>query len=305
MTSSRIFISYSRADMSQVDWLERLRLYLSQARRIDGLDVWDDSRLEVGTRWKDEIEHALESSSAAVLLVGPGFLGSSFVNEVELPRILERNKKRGIGFFPVVVGYCQYARSSLSPYQSFNDPEVPLEKLPEPEQNRWLNKVATAVSEHVRSQPGAMQSRSSVWSSDALHELVMALQKTRTAFRAQVKRSDELVAQMRRRLGIEGDFQYERFFVRYFQQMDDDDQFLFQQIRAITQGPMRDGKRGSPGNSRASPAVARPLPTPCGTSTASGVLVKQIRSGVQRAPRHVSCVRGSRGRCGLSSRASR
>lgn len=93
--AATLFISYSRADMQETDWLERLRMYLTPFRRAGALDVWDDSRIATGTLWKEEIARALDSAAAAVLLVGPGFLASDFVMEIELPALL--NSAKGIG----------------------------------------------------------------------------------------------------------------------------------------------------------------------------------------------------------------
>lgn len=242
MSAEQLFISYAHADMRPENWLARLQLYLSQARRSDGIDFWDDSRLKPGSRWQDEIERALGDATAAVLLIGPAFLGSSFINDVELPRILEGRRTKGTGVFPLIVGYCGYASSPLAPYQSVNDLNAPLESLTTAEQNKVLNSVAIAVAGHVRShEPRRVRVPTSSAPRDGLRELVEALRKTRTAFRAQIKRRDELHTQMQHRLGISEVLQYERFFVRVFPQMNEDDTFLFEQIRAMTEGPLRDG----------------------------------------------------------------
>lgn len=47
--ATSLFISYSRADMQDTDWLARLRMYLTPFRRSGAIDVWDDSRIAPGS----------------------------------------------------------------------------------------------------------------------------------------------------------------------------------------------------------------------------------------------------------------
>ena len=72
------------------DWLERLQTMMSPFLRKDELEVWDDTRLEAGNRWLDEIRAALASCKVAVLLVSKEFLASELVIQEELPVILTR-----------------------------------------------------------------------------------------------------------------------------------------------------------------------------------------------------------------------
>lgn len=57
---------------------------------------------------------------------------------------------------------------------------------------------------------------------------------TYTAFMAQLKRRNELVALLEKRLGITRQEQYEKFFVRYWPQMNKEERFVCAQSRAIT-----------------------------------------------------------------------
>ena len=72
-------------------------------------------------------------------------------------------------------------------------------------------------------------------------DLVNALQKlseyqdnTYTAFVAQVNRRNELVEMVKTRLGVEKNQQYEKFFAQYFPQFNQQEQFVCEQMRAIT-----------------------------------------------------------------------
>ena len=185
--AATLFISYSRADMQDTDWLARLRMYLTPFRRGGALDVWDDSRIATGTLWKEEIARALDSAAAAVLLVGPGFLASDFVMEHELPALLNSAKVRGVALFPLIVGFCGYDASDLHPYQAHNSPEHPLESLTRSEQNRILNALAIAIDQSLRS--GASQRGEPPSGAQDPYETMQEIQRhladTHTAFVAQ------------------------------------------------------------------------------------------------------------------------
>src|SRR5205085_1058820 len=150
--AATLFISYSRADTEETDWLARLKMYLTPFRRSGALDVWDDSRIPSGSSWKEEIALALDKAMAAVLLVGPGFLASDFVVNDELPVLLKSAKSRGLGLFTLVIGFCSYSQSESHVYQAFNAPEHPLESLARSEQNRILNALAIAIDKAHRTE---------------------------------------------------------------------------------------------------------------------------------------------------------
>jgi hypothetical protein len=132
-----------------VKWIDRLDLHL---RQIPGLSarVWSDSRIEAGMDWRREIEYGLARAKAAVLLVGPNFLVSRFVLDVELPDLLKAAENEGVRIFPVITDPSAYEESTLGRYQSFNDPRKSLAKLSGPEQNETLLALARAVAKAVR-----------------------------------------------------------------------------------------------------------------------------------------------------------
>lgn len=240
-----LFISYSRADMQDVDWLARLRMYLTPFRRSGSVDVWDDSRIPPGSQWKGEISHALNNAAAAVLLVGPGFLASEFVVEYELPSLLESAKARGVCLFPLVIGYCSYGASELGAYQAFNSPEQPLESLQRSDQNRILNAFAAAIDTKLRTDSSQV-SRDRPSEGD-LYDLIKVIQRlladTATAFAAQCRRRNDLVAAIEQRLNFKNALEYEKFFLQYHSQLTEAERFEFDQIRAITEGPLQMGNR--------------------------------------------------------------
>lgn len=87
-----IFISYAREDS---EWLSKLKLYLKTLEQQGLIDFWDDTRLEEGDPWRQDIDTALAAAKAGLLLVSQEFLTSKFIWKVELPKLLGWGKEGG------------------------------------------------------------------------------------------------------------------------------------------------------------------------------------------------------------------
>lgn len=112
----QVFISYSHKDRK---WLERLQVFLKPLEREGFVERWDDTRIDPGGKWKDEIRKAVESSFAAILLISADFLASEFISTNELPPLLLAAKEKGLLILPVLVTPCGFARTKgLSEFQA-------------------------------------------------------------------------------------------------------------------------------------------------------------------------------------------
>ncbi|HZF10023.1 MAG TPA: TIR domain-containing protein [Thermoanaerobaculia bacterium] len=137
----QVFISYSHLDK---DWLQRLRRMLRPLERNGAISLWDDTAIQPGGKWKEEIQKALASAKVAVLLVSDHFLDSDFIAQEELPPLLAAAEKEGVKILWVYLSSCRYDVTPIGDYQAAHDIAQALDELPEPAQKRVLSEVSGA-----------------------------------------------------------------------------------------------------------------------------------------------------------------
>lgn len=140
---NKIFISYSHADK---EWLQKLQKHLKVLSIQIRLEVWDDTRLQSGDKWKVEIEKALEDANIAILLVSTDFLASDFIRTNELPPILKNAESKGTRVMPLLVRPSLFtSNSELSQFQAVNDPVKTIIECTPSEQERVFIKVCHEI----------------------------------------------------------------------------------------------------------------------------------------------------------------
>jgi TIR domain/T3SS (YopN, CesT) and YbjN peptide-binding chaperone 3 len=143
MDRHTVFVSYSHRDRKHLD---RLRIHLRPLERQGLIDLWADTRLQPGTRWRDEIGDAISRCRVAVLLVSADFLASAFIVENELPPLIKAANANGVTILPVIISPCRFTKTPvISELQAVNDPERPLSLLPIAEREKVWVRVADAV----------------------------------------------------------------------------------------------------------------------------------------------------------------
>lgn len=139
----KIFVSYSHTDS---EWLTRVQIHLKDLMRRGLVELWDDTKIQSGAQWREEIKSALESVKVAVLLISADFIASDFIAEDELPTLLAAAEKDGVRILSLILSPSRYEKiESLSKYQSVNPPSKPLAGLPKVEQEAYLVKLSNDI----------------------------------------------------------------------------------------------------------------------------------------------------------------
>lgn len=140
---TKVFISYSHSD---ADWLARLLVHLRPLERDRGLDIWDDTKIRTGSKWRDEIKQAIGSARAIVLLVSADFLASDFVASEELPSALRAAEQDGAHILPVILSPSRFSKiSNLAQFQPVNAPSQPLTGMSRNDSEQVFVKLADDI----------------------------------------------------------------------------------------------------------------------------------------------------------------
>ncbi len=138
-----VFISYSKKDAK---WLEYLRTHLSFLEREYQFTIWEDSKIEVGADWRDEIKNAISSTKVAILMVSANFISSDFINNEELPALLKAAEEEGAYIFPIIISHCMFSDiDAISKFQTINPPSEPLIIMNEGQRDALFVKVTREV----------------------------------------------------------------------------------------------------------------------------------------------------------------
>lgn len=145
----KVFISYSHEDKI---FLNRILVHLRPLERDGLLDIWSDTNIKAGDRWRDEIRRALNSARLAVLLISADFLASDFIVSNELPPLLAAAEERGARIIPIIVKPSRFLRDDkLARFQALNDPKQPLIGMNEADREEVYAKLAEIIEVDLNS----------------------------------------------------------------------------------------------------------------------------------------------------------
>jgi TIR domain-containing protein len=146
---SKIFISYAH---ETEEWVDRIRTHLTPLGYDSGLEVWDDTKIQPGDRWKDEIDDALRQTKVAILVLTADFLASKFIQESELPLLLEAAEAQGAKILCVYGSEVHLSglAARLENYQFVNSKSKPLLKLAASGRERVYAKLAATVEKLMK-----------------------------------------------------------------------------------------------------------------------------------------------------------
>lgn len=138
-----VFISYCHRDF---EYLERLKVHFKSVNKKIVFDLWDDTRIDAGDVWKEEIRLALQECSVAVLLISADSLTSDFIMNTELPAILQKAHGSGTRIIPVILKPCAFeTHIELSAFQAINAPSSPLIGMNELNREKIYLKIVETV----------------------------------------------------------------------------------------------------------------------------------------------------------------
>lgn len=178
ITGNNVFISYSHAD---VDWLNRLRVHLKPLERDGVISLWDDTRLQAGSQWEQEIAEALAQADVAILMISADFLASDFITRNELPPLLVAAEQRGTRVLPVIISPCRFEQTpALARFQSVNPPSEPLVKLRRAKREAVyvkLSRIIEQLPQSRRAEPAELLSTNPVAS--GTHDIAVLFSRYR------------------------------------------------------------------------------------------------------------------------------
>jgi internalin A len=143
--SKPLFISYSHNDEV---WMKELKKWLKPLEQSDLIDVWDDTRIQPGQDWREEIQKALDDARLAILLVSQDFLTSEFISNDELPKLLDSAKNKGVEILWIAVSSCTVDDTPIARYQAVHK-EPPLDLLSDPEKKEKLLRIYEKIKSVV------------------------------------------------------------------------------------------------------------------------------------------------------------
>lgn len=140
----KIFVSYSHKD---TPWLKELTISLAPLVRAENVDPWDDGRLKPGSKWRDEINAALNNANSAILLVSRYFVASEYISKHELQPILKAAKERGLLVLWIAVTAALTENIGLEEFQALNDPKRPLRSVPAYKRDKEWVEIAKKINQ--------------------------------------------------------------------------------------------------------------------------------------------------------------
>jgi hypothetical protein len=127
----RAFISYSHRDE---DYKNELDLHLATMKRQGLLKVWQDRKIQPGSDWDDEIKRQMEDSHLIFFMVSPGFMGSDYIMEKEVPHAMSLHAAGKAKVVPIFVKHVEWKGTEFGRLQGLPRDEKFIDTQPNKDQ---------------------------------------------------------------------------------------------------------------------------------------------------------------------------
>ena len=112
----KVFISYARRDKAHRARLREATVVLERDEQT--IEVWDDQVITAGQDWDSLVMEALDAADIVLVLVSQRYIASPYCFENELPRALERHRRRVTRIIPIIVQDCDWRNTPLAALQA-------------------------------------------------------------------------------------------------------------------------------------------------------------------------------------------
>ena len=123
-----LFLSYAHEDDSFRKDLEK---HLASLRREGLVEEWHDRMIEAGQEWDKVIHANLDQSNIILLLISPDFMDSSYCNEVETKRAMQRHEMGVARVIPVLLRPADWEGAPFSKLQAVPTGARPINEWPD------------------------------------------------------------------------------------------------------------------------------------------------------------------------------
>jgi ribosomal protein S7 len=112
----KVFVSYAHKNR---DWLNTVSRMLSGLQATDIIEPFDDRLIAIGQEWDATIKAKLDEADLVILIVTFDFLGSAYINQVEIDRALQRHKEHRACLLPIIAEECDWQHLNWAKIQAW------------------------------------------------------------------------------------------------------------------------------------------------------------------------------------------
>jgi hypothetical protein len=139
-----VFVSYSHENP---EWMATISRMLRGLQTSGIIEPFDDRLIAIGKEWDATIKAKLDEADLVILIVTFDFLGSTYINQVEIDRALQRHEEHRACLLPIIAEECDWDHQNwakIDAWPTKDSKVLPLAK--------WDDKNAalTQISKDIR-----------------------------------------------------------------------------------------------------------------------------------------------------------